>query len=87
MLVCLLCLAFSAITRNRRMQKQLECTVRERTAALEVQTENARIASQAKGDFLSNMSHEIRTPLNAIVGMAQIARQAAHKDSSAALLP
>ena len=87
LLVCLLGLAFSTITRNRRMQKQLEYTVKERTAALEVQTENARIASQAKGDFLSTMSHEIRTPLNAIVGMAEIARQAASKDSSAALAP
>lgn len=38
--------------------------------------ENAREASQAKGNFLSRISHEIRTPLNAIIGYISIARQA-----------
>ena len=34
----------------------------------------ARVASQAKSEFLAKMSHEIRTPLNAIIGMTHIAR-------------
>jgi CheY-like chemotaxis protein/nitrogen-specific signal transduction histidine kinase len=55
----------------------LERTVRERTAALEVQTKAAEAATKAKSDFLSNMSHEIRTPLNAIIGMTEIAERAA----------
>ena len=39
---------------------------------LEQQTENAKLASVAKSEFLSNMSHEIRTPLNAIVGITDL---------------
>ncbi|MDR1193717.1 MAG: PAS domain S-box protein, partial [Peptococcaceae bacterium] len=46
---------------------------RERAEALE----QARHASQAKGDFLANMSHEMRTPMNAIIGMTAIAKAAA----------
>ncbi|MDR3321466.1 MAG: response regulator [Synergistaceae bacterium] len=34
----------------------------------------ARVASQAKSDFLARVSHEIRTPLNAIIGMTRIAK-------------
>ena len=75
LLVCVLGLLLALLIYNRQMKKKLERTVKERTAELQVQTENARVASQAKGDFLSRMSHEIRTPLNAIIGMAQIARQ------------
>ena len=37
----------------------------------------AEAASQAKSVFLATMSHEIRTPLNAIIGMANIAKNAA----------
>ncbi|MDD3337017.1 MAG: transporter substrate-binding domain-containing protein [Eubacteriales bacterium] len=35
--------------------------------------EQARVASQAKGDFLARMSHEIRTPMNAVIGMTTLA--------------
>jgi signal transduction histidine kinase/AmiR/NasT family two-component response regulator len=45
---------------------------KERNAALE----EAKQASQAKGDFLANMSHEMRTPMNAIIGMAAIGKAA-----------
>ncbi|MDR0586450.1 MAG: response regulator [Treponema sp.] len=71
-----LCLVAALFFRNRQMALNLERTVKQRTYELEVQTEAARVASQAKGEFLARMSHEIRTPLNAIIGMTAIARHA-----------
>jgi len=38
-----------------------------------VAVEEAKAASQAKGQFLANMSHEIRTPMNGIIGMTELA--------------
>ena len=32
----------------------------------------ARVASQAKSDFVANMSHEIRTPMNGVIGMTEV---------------
>ncbi|MDD3411794.1 MAG: response regulator, partial [Eubacteriales bacterium] len=49
----------------------------EQRQVLEDALENARVASAAKGQFLSRMSHEIRTPLNAIIGYMDMARDAA----------
>ena len=68
--------------RNKRAGALLEETVRERTKELEIQTQTAQIASQAKGDFLARMSHEIRTPLNAIIGMAAIAKSAETREKA-----
>ena len=42
--------------------------------ALEEAYEAARIANEAKTNFLSSMSHDIRTPMNAIIGMSAIAQ-------------
>ena len=78
-LSCLTIIAFTLalllVIRSRRANSLLESTVDERTAELQVQTDAAKVASKAKGEFLARMSHEIRTPLNAIVGMAHIAKQ------------
>jgi signal transduction histidine kinase/DNA-binding response OmpR family regulator len=43
--------------------------------------DSAKVASQAKGDFLARMSHEIRTPLNAIIGITTLAED--HEDDPA----
>lgn len=37
---------------------------------------DASAASKLKGQFLANMSHEVRTPLAAIVGLAELGREA-----------
>ncbi|MBR1781243.1 MAG: response regulator [Oscillospiraceae bacterium] len=39
------------------------------------ESEQARLANEAKSAFLSNMSHDIRTPMNAIVGFTNLAMQ------------
>ena len=45
--------------------------------------ETARIAAEAKGQFLAAMSHEIRTPLNAVLSLAQLGEQQSRDHQSA----
>lgn len=52
--------------------KEREEQARQRQA-LEDAFKAARVANDAKTNFLSSMSHDIRTPMNAIMGMAVIA--------------
>ena len=49
--------------------RNLEATVKRRTAELARATKDAEEANEAKGRYLASMSHEIRTPLNAVIGM------------------
>lgn len=43
--------------------------------ALREAMEKAKLANQAKDNFLANISHEFRTPLNGILGYAQILKR------------
>jgi len=82
LLLVIIVLTFFLYRKNRNIGKRLEIKVRERTAELDISRqelsaalEDAKMANQAKSDFLATMSHEIRTPLNAIIGITQIQLQ------------
>ncbi len=59
-------------TSLKQRQKELEKTVRERTAEAVKQKERAEASEAFKSRFLANMSHEIRTPLHGIAGFTDL---------------
>ncbi|MDR1080907.1 MAG: transporter substrate-binding domain-containing protein, partial [Deltaproteobacteria bacterium] len=72
-LALLLTFTFTYMRRKTGESRRLEKELRESTAELASQREDAFRELKAKGDFLARMSHEIRTPMNAVIGMAELA--------------
>lgn len=81
LIILLLCgiVVVSLILSKRHSERmaQTEQEAREKleelNTQLEIATQEAKSASEAKSSFLSNMSHDIRTPINGIMGMTGIA--------------
>jgi len=68
-------LIFHGKYRNLKSQAKLESLVQERTAQLEIETNNAIQANREKSQFLANMSHELRTPMHAILSFSALAQK------------
>ncbi|MDR1686040.1 MAG: transporter substrate-binding domain-containing protein [Desulfovibrio sp.] len=75
LLLCVIVLLAAMFLKSKKVGKQLEAAVEERTRALQYQTCVAERAVKVKGDFLARMSHEIRTPMNAVIGLSELAQR------------
>jgi len=60
------------VARIEGFNRELEQTVRERTAELRKAYEELKEVDRLKDDFLSSMSHELLTPLTSIQGFSEI---------------
>lgn len=67
-LILIAAVIFFLVTYWRKIDRTELCS-------MEAELDRAKVASQAKSDFLSDMSHELRTPMNAIVGLTALAKR------------
>jgi len=56
----------------KKINREMEQRIEQRTAELAAMMEKARSADYLKSAFLATMSHELRTPLNSIIGFTGI---------------
>jgi signal transduction histidine kinase len=59
----------------RKINREMEDRIKDRTAKLAAAMEQAKAADHLKSAFLATMSHELRTPLNSIIGFTGILLQ------------
>jgi PAS domain S-box-containing protein len=64
--------AEEALREHQVKLEQALAKLKANTLGLEIALTRARLAVEAKNEFLATMSHELRTPLNAIIGFAEI---------------
>ena len=57
--------------------KQLNSKLTEQNKELEVLDKDAKVAEEAKKEFLSRMSYDIRTPINRIIESSELAKRSA----------
>ena len=70
------------ITERKSLQLDLERRVLTRTEELAIARAEAESANAVKTRFMANVSHEMRTPMNGIMGIAEIGKRRAAKDSA-----
>ena len=78
-LLVLLYVLFRYSNRTRKLKNDLQLereTLIETSESLRVAKEQAEESDRLKTSFVANISHEIRTPLNAIVGFADLLKDA-----------
>jgi PAS domain S-box-containing protein len=68
----IICLVVTDLTEHKQMEASINAEKIER-----IKKEEAERANLEKGRFLARMSHEIRNPMNVIIGMADLAGDAA----------